>query len=61
MMTPQGLASPEDWLARLGIITNGVVIVISCSAFVSPAADGLAITQDFVRQRLGWNFAAKRL
>src|ERR1700722_14362774 len=29
MMTPQGLqiASPEDSLARLGIITNGVVIV----------------------------------
>jgi len=29
MMTPQGLqiASPEDSLARLGIITNGIVIV----------------------------------
>jgi hypothetical protein len=29
MMTPQGLqiASPEDWLARLGIITNGGAIV----------------------------------
>jgi len=29
MMTPQGLqiASPEDSLARLGIITNGVVTV----------------------------------
>jgi hypothetical protein len=28
-MTPQGLqiASPEDSLARLGIITNGIVIV----------------------------------
>src|ERR1700687_4359246 len=29
MMTPQGLqiASPEDSLARLGIVTNGIVIV----------------------------------
>jgi hypothetical protein len=29
MMTPQGLqiASPEDWFTRLGIITNGIIIV----------------------------------
>jgi hypothetical protein len=29
MMTPEGLqiASPEDSLARLGIVTNGIVIV----------------------------------
>jgi hypothetical protein len=29
MMTPQGLqiASPEDSLARLGIVTNGIVLV----------------------------------
>jgi hypothetical protein len=29
MMTPQGLqiSSPEDSLARLGIVTNGIVIV----------------------------------
>jgi hypothetical protein len=50
------------WFARTRTWGTTTLTMISCHpGFVSPAADALAITQDFVRQRLRWNFAAKRL
>jgi hypothetical protein len=41
MMTPQGLqiVSSGDQLARLGIITDNIVIVNIMFSFASPAAD----------------------